>query len=157
MQTHACTMIDIVREGAIVAAELDVDRGRRQWLTAKGEFPPRQVVRMMVDTGAELAFIDESIASILGLRQLRTAAIYGVSQRAEIHPVYAATLCLGVELPSPKVIEIPIEVAAMRENPSDRTQFNGLLGRVFLRDFDLMYGGPSHGFALSTLREFPRR
>jgi hypothetical protein len=67
---HSCTMIDIVREGAIVVAELDVDRARRQMLTLKGEFPPRRTVRLMVDTGAELSFVDQAVAVDLGAAPL---------------------------------------------------------------------------------------
>jgi hypothetical protein len=32
----------------------------------------------------------------LGLRQIRSAQIVGVSQRPEVHPVFAATLFLGI-------------------------------------------------------------
>ncbi len=148
---HSCTMIDIVREGAIVVAELDVDRARRQMLTLKGEFPPRRTVRLMVDTGAELSFVDQAVAMDLGLRQLRSAEIVGVSQRPEVHPVFAATLFLGINTPTPGIVQIPIEVAAMRENIT-ALPFNGLLGRVFLRDFELEYSGRDHAFALSSNR-----
>jgi predicted aspartyl protease len=120
-------------------------------LTLKGEFPPRRTVRLMVDTGAELSFVARSVAVDLGLRQLRTAEIVGVSQRPEVHPVYAATLFLGINTPTPDIVQIPIEVAAMRENITG-VPFNGLLGRVFLRDFELAYSGRDHTFALSSYR-----
>lgn len=148
---HSCTMTNIVREGAIVVAELDVHRAKREMLTLNGEYPPRRTVRLMVDTGAELSFVDQAIAADLGLRQIRTARVVGVSQQTEVYPVYAAVLFLGIDAPKPDIVPIQLEVAAMRENITG-LPFNGLLGREFLRDFSLHYGGSSHSFTLTSSR-----
>lgn len=147
-------MRDIVREGAMVVAMIGHPHDRHHAILARGEIPPRQEVRLLVDTGAELSFINEGIARHLDLRFLRSQPIVGLSQKAEVHRVYAAVLHLGFDKPKPDMTAIPVALAGMRE-ATGRLQFDGLLGRDFLADFDFAYSGPGHTFALRTDRNWP--
>lgn len=149
---HDCRMNDLVREGAIVLAQLGVDPGLEGVVDAQGHLPGLLPVRMMVDTGAELSFVDESFARHLGLRRVGKEPVVGVSQKPELHTVYAATLHLPINAPSPRILKLALKVAGMRENLS-RTRFDGLLGRRFLGDFSLAYTGPANTFLLELLQQ----
>ena len=142
-------MNDLIAEGAIIPAKLGVDLYRQQVLDQHGDLPGLVQVRMMADTGAEMSLIDESFAKALGLRWINDQMIVGVSQKPELHRVYAATLHMPIEEPVPRIVQIQITVAGMRENVG-RAKFDGLLGRRFLNVFDLLYLGPQDTFSLST-------
>lgn len=142
-------MQNIAREGAMVAAKVGHDLARHHSLLARGDIPRLHGAKLLVDTGAELSFINEAIAIDLQLRFVRDQEIVGVSQRPETHRIYFATLHLGFEKPDPTVMLIPVALAGMRET-TGRLQFDGILGRDFLAAFDFAYSGPKHTFALGT-------
>jgi hypothetical protein len=99
-------------------------------------------LRMMIDTGAQRTVVDRGIAESLGLVPIRFEPMVGVSHVPEDCPVYLMSLTIGVadDLGGKTLVSFTSEMIGMATPPTPR-QFNGLLGRDFLRHARLSYDG----------------
>jgi len=96
----------------------------------------------LLDTGADLSVVPRSTADALGLPQVSTTRIQGVTGAAESTPVHAALLEIAgaAEL---------VEVVAWGDE--------AILGRDVLNRFVLELDGPRETLIVSTLTATPRR
>lgn len=124
--------------GAIVDVVVSQPSANAQ---AGGEAPAAQTVRGLIDTGASISTIDDSVAMQLGLTQTGSVELGGVGGSSQ-RPIYAAKFVVpefGVELD-------PIEVAGV-SIPFADVQI--LIGRDFLKQLRLDYKGSEGTFALT--------
>lgn len=153
----------MVRSGPVVVGKLRPTRHMQDLMNARGEFPAPQAVRLLVDTGAGPSMVSRSLATELGLQVIDWRPVTGIEQRAEMCPVYRATLDLwlvGPRDPSrpkdpPPSVQVPLPLTVLGgrdvhvDAPPDAL-VDGLLGRDFLSSFVLHYDGPGAWFELRT-------
>jgi predicted aspartyl protease len=99
-------------------------------------------VLALVDTGADLSVLPRELVGTLGLPQVSTTRIQGVTGVAESTPVHAATLELAG---TSRLVEV---VAWGHE---------AILGRDVLRRYVLELDGPRETLTLRTPTPSPRR
>lgn len=112
------------------------------------------VVKLMVDTGAQKTVVDNDLLESLSLVPLRFEHMIGVSQKADLCPVYRLTVVLGVgehKTVPPRPDELTAQVEFTTDvvgMPSPSIQFDhvGLLGRDFLAHVKFIYDGQSGRF-----------
>lgn len=143
------TADDLVREGALVLGTLVPTRRERDEFVARGETPPAQIVQLQVDTGANLSILEVGVAAALGLEPIREVELVAVAHKPFLAPVFRAVLQLWLSDGAARELrELPITFAGVAQT-FERSAFQGLLGREFLRAFDLNYRGPDGRFDLT--------
>lgn len=101
----------------------------------------------MVDTGAAGSGVVISVARALGLTVRRRIPVIPVSQETFEVDVYAAVVELGLEhAAGPEMLHIPLDIVGLPESITGA--HHGILGRDFLRAFDLNYRGPDGRFEI---------
>lgn len=137
----------LARGGAVVVGDLWPVKHARDEMEMRGEIPPHRVVHLQVDTGANMSILEVGVAAALGLEAIRYAPLVAVSHRPVPSPVFRAELRIGFENGSPQVVPIPFTFAGVPQT-FDGAHFQGLLGRDFLRSYDLLYQGAAGRFEL---------
>lgn len=98
----------------------------------------------MLDTGAESTLVEQALADQLGLQPTRFVPVVGVSAKPERCPVYP----LGITIKFADVENLQAELTFAADvigMPAMAGSLHrGLLGRDFLRHFEMLYDGP-HG------------
>ena len=103
---------------------------------------PPVTAQMMIDTGAERTLVEKSIAEQLGLTPIRYDGIIGVSQKAELRPVYLMSVSFTVGGDGQAAeVTFATDVVGM-ESPPKPQPYVGLLGRDFLMGMRFNYDGP---------------
>lgn len=139
--------MELVRDGALVVGTLAPERRIIEERNMRGEFVTPVTVHLMIDTGAATSVIEVGAVAPLELEPIRYQHLASVAHAATLRPVYRAELSLGFENGAPRVIPLPISFAAVPKT-FDGSAFQGLIGRDFLRSFDLIYAGPEGRFEL---------
>jgi hypothetical protein len=118
-------------------------------------FPNR---RMLIDTGAAFTLIDQTIALELGFLPHRFQEVIGVDQQPTERPVFRLTIGLTMvdELGRGRFFRFAEDIVGMPPVVRDEG-YVGLLGRDFLRHFDLIYDGPNGRFQLVRDQDKIRR
>jgi predicted aspartyl protease len=99
-----------------------------------------RVVRMLVDTGAEISVLPRDVIDGLGLTRTREVEIAGVVPKTFVWcPVFAVVLHVGGGAFEVEVAALPREEVA-----------GGIVGRDVLSHLVFNYDGPRGVFALST-------
>jgi hypothetical protein len=105
---------------------------------------------MMIDTGAQKTVIENQIPVQLGLTPTRFEYMVGVSNKAELCPVYPMELELGMSGDGKTgFIRCATEVIGM-SSPAQPFQHVGLIGRDFLHGVKLTYDGKSGTFEIEV-------
>jgi gag-polyprotein putative aspartyl protease len=107
----------------------------------------RIIAQALIDTGAQANCISKKLAARLGLQVIGDTWIAGVSHNNEIAKEKVDTV-IGMVRPGDLQVDIPTELATARFSTGD-DQVALLLGRPFLRNFDLSYEGGIGRFSLS--------
>jgi len=138
-------MRDVLRQrGAITTVSIGYPKSVADGLRARGKtVPPARIISAMIDTGASISAIEDSVARSIGL--VRTGATYiagvgGASQR----PIYSASIFVS---PPSGVRYDPIQIAGVTFGSP---QFSMLIGRDILSDLALSYAGKQGRFSLTV-------
>jgi len=108
---------------------------------------PRTQVSMMIDTGAQSTVIEDRIAVAMGLTPTRQQSMVGVSGVPELCPVYPVVITIGFADGSGNTAAADFMCDAIGMNaPPHQTAHQGLIGRDFLKHFELHYNGPAGTF-----------
>lgn len=136
-QTYSDVVERLRQDGAIVNIQIQVPAALAQQLQAQGRpVPPPQMVRGMIDTGASISTVSDSVAAAAGLQQVGSVPIGGVGGTST-RPIFSAYF----GLPEYDVSVDPIEIAGVSLPIG---HFDVLVGRDVLRALQLTYTGP-HG------------
>jgi hypothetical protein len=123
----------LVSVGPVIEVMLAPTKAAAQAFADAGKQIKIIKARLMIDTGAQCTVIEDRIASELGLSPIRFRPIVGVSQKAELRPVYPIIIRIAVEDKWNKgMIEFGTTVAGI-ESPQHQAGHVGLLGRDFLQ------------------------
>jgi hypothetical protein len=130
-------------DGPTVAIEIGVPTALAEFLTRSGlPVPAPRTGYALVDTGASLTAVDESIASSLGIEPIGQMRL-STPTRSMPGWLYAVQLtCSGVGMPRLEVLD----VVGCSLQPQG---FIALLGRNFLRNALFVYDGEAGVFTLS--------
>ncbi len=117
---------------------------------ADNNFPPYAVVNGMalIDTGAAVSVIDESVVVDLAIPHVDTIAMQTVHGVAELRRYNAS-----MSLPGLRLQHVPLILAPgglVRAKTSTGSDVLMLLGRDFLRRFVLTYDGPNSRIMVKT-------
>lgn len=130
------------QDGARVNVQIAVPASYAKQLTDAGQpVPPPQVVKAMIDSGASISTVSDSVAAAAGLQQVGSVPIGGVGGTST-RPIYSASF--GV--PDYNVTLDPIEIAGVSLPVGG---FEVLLGRDVLRSLEFDYTGPHGAFLLT--------
>lgn len=146
------------RAGPVVAALLTpgaVDLGELQ---KRGGGENKTQRRLLIDTGADHSMIYQSVATSLSLRPIRTEKVGGINVEPITCFVYAAAILMPVdeERGGHTMLRVPLSFRSLPDK-ADPRRIDGLLGRDFLRDFDMAYRGPAGMFTLETTVDWDER
>ena len=115
---------------------------------------PRASIMMMIDTGAQSTVIEDRIAVAMGLVPTRQQNMVGVSGKPELCPVYPIVITIGFADGSGNMATADFGCDAIGMNsPPHQTAHQGLIGRDFLKHFELHYNGPTGTFDVIIPRE----
>jgi hypothetical protein len=122
------------QDGAIVQVQIQVPTAYAQQLQAAGQaVPPPQVVRGMIDTGASISTVSDSVAQAAGLQQVGSVPIGGVGGMST-RPIFASYF----GLPEYGISIDPLEIAGVSLPVGG---FDVLIGRDVLQSGELTYTG----------------
>ncbi len=104
---------------------------------------------MLIDTGAAFTLVDENICLELGFAPHRFQEVIGVDQRPHERPVFRLTVGLRMhdDIGRARNVRFVEDIVGMPRPVRDEG-YVGLLGRDFLRHFELIYDGPTSHFQL---------
>lgn len=141
----ALNMRDILRRrGAITSVSIGQPTSVAQGMRARGKtVPPMRQIFAMVDTGASVSAIEDSVAKSLGLTKTGAMYIAGVAGAGQ-RPVYAAQIHVG---PPAGPRYDPLQLAGVNFGAPD---FSLLIGRDILADLELSYLGKQGKFSLTA-------
>lgn len=136
---------DVLRQrGAITTVSIGYPKSLADGLRARGKpVPPPRTISAMIDTGASISAIEDSVAKSIGL--VKTGATYitgvgGASQR----PIYSAQIFVS---PPSGIRYDPIQIAGVTFGSP---QFSMLIGRDILSDLALSYMGKQGKFSITV-------
>lgn len=135
--------------GPIIVCRLTVSRAKVEFMRHQGEEPPRQDVRLMIDTGACSSAINASFLHLVGARYLRQAPFISVNHQQFSARVYSASVEVWGEDPNGQrtLRSFDVDFAGMGE-PSSKRHTDGVLGRDFLHSKHFAYDGVSGTFGV---------
>lgn len=142
---------DLIRHGPLVEVTLELTRSTISNRQSRGQaLSPPMTVQMLIDTGAQLTALEESIPKQLGLEPLYHTLVTGVSQEAQTCPAYVMVLTFEMidTNGQKKVCTRESEVIGVNIPPSPHPHV-GLLGRDFLKHFRFVYEGDTGSFELT--------
>lgn len=138
----AAAVQELRRRGAIVKLALEHPEAVARGMRERGQEPIKPVVLdAMLDTGASISAIDRSLAARLGLVQVGSVPISGVTGVQE-QPVFTARLTF--DRPAATFDPVRLTGAAIGVQ-----QFHVLVGRDVMERMVLVYDGPEGVFQLS--------
>lgn len=151
---HACPMgggAELAVRGPVVIASLYPSLPVREEMGRVGEPPTRLTVRLLVDTGACGSALLVSRLRVVGASvSVRRREFVSVNHQTFTASIYRASLDVGFEWGrAPKLRSLPVDFAGLRD-PDFEVAHDGVLGRDFLRAFDLFYRGPTGLFELRS-------
>jgi len=130
------------QDGALVNVQISVPEAYAKQLRDAGQpVPPPQVVKAMIDSGASISTVSDSVAAAAGLQQVGSVPIGGVGGTST-RPIFSASF--GV--PDYQVTVDPIEIAGVSLPVGG---FEVLLGRDILRSLEFDYVGVRGAFLLT--------
>lgn len=130
------------QDGALVNVQIAVPAAYAKQLTDSGQpVPPPQVVKAMIDSGASISTVSDSVAAAAGLQQVGSVPIGGVGGTST-RPIFSASF----GIPDYNVTLDPIEIAGVSLPVGG---FEVLLGRDVLRSLEFDYTGPHGAFLLT--------
>jgi len=130
------------QNGAIVDVTISVPASYAVKLQSQGQaVPPAKTVKGLVDTGASISTVSDSVAQATGLQKVGSVPIGGVGGTSE-RPVYA----VAFGLPTFGVTVDPIEIGGV-SIPMPGVDI--LVGRDVLKALHLDYEGPQGVFNLT--------
>lgn len=130
------------QDGALVNVQISVPAAYAKQLTDSGKaVPPPQVVKAMIDTGASISTVSDTVAAAAGLQQVGSVPIGGVGGMST-RPIYSASF----GLPDYSISVDPIEIAGVSLPVGG---FEVLVGRDVLRALEFDYTGPHGAFVLT--------
>jgi len=130
------------RDGAIVNVVIQVPAAYAKQLQDAGNpVPPAQTIKAMIDTGASISTVSDTVATAAGLQQVGSVPIGGVGG-VSTRPIYSASFAV----PDYNVGVDPIEIAGVSLPVGG---FDALLGRDILKALQLTYTGPQGSFLVS--------
>ena len=133
---------ELRRRGAIVKVALEHPEAVARGMRERGQEPPKPVVLdAMLDTGASISAIDRGLAGRLGLVQVGSVAISGVTGVQE-QPVFTGRLTFD----SPAATFDPVRLTGAAIGVQ---QFHLLIGRDVMERMVLVYDGPEGVFRLA--------
>jgi hypothetical protein len=142
---------NLILTGPLLEVTLEVTAKRSAALLGTNQTPPSPLlVKLLIDTGAQVSAVEETFAIQLGLRPKRFVSLAGISQQAQLCPVYAMTLAFAMvdDTGQKKEVAISSEVVGVSSPPNPHTHV-GVLGRDILSHFRLLYEGDTGLFELS--------
>jgi hypothetical protein len=130
----------LVQHGALVEVMISAPDSVVSAMKAQGQTPPPpQKVVLMVDTGASISGIRDSVATAAGLTATGSVQVGGVAG-TQNSAIYAAKFAL----PKYNIDFDAVQVAGF-QLPGQQ-DIDGLLGRDLLEKLTLVYSGPSGEF-----------
>lgn len=140
---QAVDLVEQLRQnGAIVNVQIAVPASYAKQLTDAGQaVPPPQVVKAMIDSGASISTVSDSVAAAAGLQQVGSVPIGGVGGTST-RPIFSASF----GIPDYGVTVDPIEIAGVSLPVGG---FEVLLGRDILKVLEFNYTGPHGAFLLT--------
>lgn len=146
MNLGAGSMADLAEQlrqnGALVDVTIRVPSAYAGQLQSQGKSaPPAQTVKGLVDTGASISTVSESVVQAAGLQKTGSVPIGGVGGTSE-RSLYAASF----GLPAYAVVVDPIEIAGVT---IPQPGVDILVGRDILKALHLDYEGPQGAFQLT--------
>ncbi len=130
------------RDGPLVQVEIGIHPAAEAALTAaKQPFPAPIIGKALLDTGASISSVDETIISALQIPAIGTSQVFTPSGQASqgLHPCKISFP--GANLPS---IDFGFVTAASLKAQG----IEALLGRDVLRGYVLIYNGPGAHFTI---------
>jgi len=130
------------QDGALVNVQISVPAAYAQQLQAAGQpVPPPQVARAMIDTGASISTVSDTVAQAAGLQQVGSVPLGGVGGMST-RPIYSASF----GLPDYNIGVDPIQIAGVSLPVGG---FEILVGRDVLRALEFTYRGRAGAFLLT--------
>ena len=109
--------------------------------------PNRQLIRALIDTGADCTVVDHSIIRVLGLQPEGCMLVHSPSASAIPRVAHRFPLALGIWLER-EFFEPPVQLSAI-ESDFAGLPFQALLGRDIVNLAKMVYDGPSGTFTLT--------
>jgi hypothetical protein len=134
----------LVQHGALVEVMISAPDSVVAAMKAQGQaVPPAQKVVLMVDTGASITGIRDSVAVAAGLTATGSVQVGGVAG-TQNSAIYAAKL----SLPKYNIDFDAVQIAGF-QLPGQQ-DIDGLLGRDLLEKLTLVYNGPTGDFSFQS-------
>ena len=140
---HKGTTDNLVALGPLVQVRISPQPS----VMVPGAAPQVVTALMRIDTGAQRTVIDDRIAVGMGLTPIRFASMVGVSGKPELCPVYPINITIGFADAAGNTAQCDYGCFAIGMNPQ-ATAHQGLIGRDFLKYFELHYNGPKSTFEI---------
>lgn len=130
------------RQGALIKIAIEQPEAISKSMRDRGEQPPKPVVLdALLDTGASISGIDRAVAEQIGLVQVGSIKISGVTGIQD-QPVFTARLTFD----SPSATFDPVRITG---SSLGSMEFQVLIGRDVMERMVLVYDGPEGAFRLS--------
>jgi hypothetical protein len=131
----------LIRHGAIVEVEISAPPAQ---VSAGGQALPTQKVRLMVDTGASITGVRDSVAAAAGLIATDSVQVGGVAG-TQTSAIYGAK----ISLPKYNINFDAVQIAGF-QLPGQH-DIDGLMGRDLLQKMQLTYVGYAGAFDLKSI------
>ncbi len=118
----------------------------------RGEVPPSAQVPLMLDTGAAVTLVDDTLVQSLGLTPIRYYPLILADGSSYVSPVYRISISIPMEDEAGRSITESFEGDTFGLDSGEQAH-RGLMGRDLLRNFSFHYDGKSGSFELVSDRD----
>ena len=146
----------LVHGGPLVEVAFSPHPDEIPLLAVEGVKWEHAIHKMMVDTGAELTVVEESVPQFLGIEPIRSQWITGIGGDVEC-PVYRLGIIIGFKdrMGKRSGATLSADIVAVPTPPDVNRPHVGLLGRDFLQFVRFEYDGPAGEYTI--IREEPNQ